>query len=110
MTILEFVSNISLMAAIITGLYALLKDLLLKKMNIQIKGTIFGIITTAQLVSWAFAILMAWVANTFGLLGAGGLGIFKIVAYGLVAGGVSNGLWNINIVQNILNAITGRKE
>jgi len=108
MTINDFLINLTVFATLTVGVYALIKDLLLQKLNISLEGSIFGLISFAQLGSWITAIVIAMVFNWMGWLGAGGWALAKVLLYGIFAGGVSNGMWNINIIRSIFNRITGK--
>ena len=87
---------------IVTTLFAVLKKVLTDKANLNLSASIFGLISWAQLLSWVFAVLVAFIANIFGVLGAGGWDLIKILAYGVYAGGVSNALWNVTIIKNTI--------
>lgn len=65
--------------------------------------------TWSQVISWGVSMLLVFIGNIFSLGAFVGLTPLWIAIYGIATGLVANGLFDINIIQAILEFIKLRK-
>lgn len=90
------ITDYFLSLAALVPLVVLISDFIIRGLNIQ-KAFV------KQIISWVIAVVACLVGMWFDLGMFVDLSIWKTLAYGLATGLIANGIFDITIVQTILN-------